>query len=298
MRSRVAALLIVCLVSAGLTLAGDEKKASKPKPINLDKLNTARDEDDPHVSSSGLFLYYSQKNKGKVDIMVTRRPSINAAWPPGKVIEDYISTAVDDRSTFLTKDGIYPQYLFFATKKDKEIDNFDIYVAVKQGATRGFSAPTPVNTVCTADDELYPWLSADGKQLYFSRKTKEGWRVLVASRASATGAAGFGAPKLLAELEPGFHHATLTPDGKTMYLQGPLANNRWGLFRSAWSGTAWNKPEPLDDLNNEEAPSGDRSPCLSRDGSMLYFTSDRLGGKGGLDIWRVPTGQLGKRVAP
>ena len=31
----------------------------------------------------------------------------------------------------------------------------------------------------------------------------------------------------------------------------------------------------------------DNSPCLSPDGSMLYFTSDRPGGVGGYDLWQV-----------
>jgi hypothetical protein len=36
------------------------------------------------------------------------------------------------------------------------------------------------------------------------------------------------------------------------------------------------------------------SPCLSRDGTMLYFASDRPGGKGGLDIWMIETAKLPK----
>jgi hypothetical protein len=44
-----------------------------------------------------------------------------------------------------------------------------------------------------------------------------------------------------------------------------------------------------------DRPSGDRSPCLSRDGAMLYFASDRPGGKGGLDLWVIPTAPLRKQ---
>jgi Tol biopolymer transport system component len=36
------------------------------------------------------------------------------------------------------------------------------------------------------------------------------------------------------------------------------------------------------------------TPCLSPDGSKLYFSSDRPGGKGGLDLWMIPTAQLAK----
>src|SRR5262249_21715639 len=92
----------------------------------------------------------------------------------------------------------------------------------------------------------------------------------------------------------GFHHATVSANGLTMYLQGPLEKGRWGLFRStrAKVGAEWSKPEPLTALNSPEAPRGDLSPCLSADGSRLYFASDGPGGKGGLDLGMVPTAQL------
>src|SRR5262249_8990184 len=105
---------------------------------------------------------------------------------------------------------------------------------------------------------------------------------------------GFGKPRVL-DLPPGFHHPTLTPDGKTLYLQGPLENGRWGLFRTTATFKGGSKPEPLDGLNSAAAPKGDLSPSLSRDGSLLYFASDRRGGKGGLDLWVVTTARLNKK---
>src|SRR5262249_47705649 len=120
-----------------------------------------------------------------------------------------------------------------------------------------------------------------------------GWRVFIASRPEGKGA--FGEPKVIEELPAGFHHATVTSDGRVMFLQGPLANNRWGLFRSkrsrkpgaSWS--AWSAPEELTILNSpaEDAAMGDMSPCLTRDDRRLYFSSDRKGGKGGRDLWVI-----------
>src|SRR5439155_6083091 len=92
--------------------------------------------------------------------------------------------------------------------------------------------------VNTAQDEAYPWITGDGKALYFSRKTKEGWKVFVTRRANATGPQGWGEAKDVG-LPADHHHATLTPDGKTMYLQGPLGKGRWGLFVSTHDGKAW-----------------------------------------------------------
>jgi hypothetical protein len=285
--------VVVMVVVLGL--AHGVRAADPPrliKALNLGAINTAANEDDPFLASNGTALYYASDAAGKYDIMVAKRRTATAPWGKGAMLEDYVKTEVDDRSCSLTKEGTYPQYLYFGTRKDKEQKNFDIYVAVKQGANKVFTEPTPVNSVDSDADELYPWLTADGKQLYFSRKTKEGWRVYVSRRSAATGGQGFDEPQLLEDLPPDFHHVTLTRDGKTMYLQGPLGKDRVGLFVASKTAKGWTRPEPLSMLNHPDAPTGDFSPALNYDNSFLYFASDRPEGKGGLDIWAVPTVQL------
>jgi hypothetical protein len=177
--------------------------------------------------------------------------------------------------------------------KNKELKNYDIYVSARTGPQKPFMEAAPLNTVDTEADERDPWLTSDGRVLYFSRKTKEGWRVFSVTRKQVTGGQGFGEAKMIDALPPDFHHATVTPDGKTMYLQGPLDKGRTGLFVSTWTKDSWGKPAALELLNNPDGPIGDRSPSLSRDGSLLYFASDRPGGKGGLDLYVIPTAQLG-----
>jgi hypothetical protein len=284
-------LLSWCLLASSAAAAETPKAI---KPVNL-TLNTDADEDEPFLSSSGLTLYYTAAQPGntKLDILVSQRRALSQSWPRGKVLEGYVQTPADDRGVFVTRDGRYPQYLYYATRKDKEANNFDIYVAVRQDREAVFSSPTPVNQVDTDADEMHPWLSADGRSLYFSRKTSEGWRVFVARRSQATGAGGFGELRAILDLPADYCHATLSPDGKTLYLQGPVDEGRLGLFRSSFTGKSWGKPEPLDLLNSSEGRRGSCSPCLSQDGRMLYFASDRPGGKGGLDLWVVPTAQLG-----
>jgi hypothetical protein len=263
------------------------------KPINL-AVNTALDEDEPHVADAGLTLYWTSNKEGKEDIWFARRRTAGASWPAkGQVIEDYVSTKGDDRGVFATG-GRYPHYLYFSTRKDEKSKNHDLYVAVRHDAGKAWSAPTPVMNVNTPADELHPWLSGDGKSLYFSRKVKGGWGVFVVKRDSAAGPQGWGEPEQV-DLPANFHHATLTPDGKTMYLQGPLGKGRWGLFASQRDGAkGWSEPRPVEGLNHPEGKTGDRSPSLTRDGKLLYFASDRPGGKGGLDLWGISTAGLKK----
>jgi hypothetical protein len=261
------------------------------KPVNL-AVNTKADEDEPFLASKGLTLYYACNAKGKWDIMFAHRPAPQKSWPAGDVLQDYIATEADDRGVCMTAEDRYPQYLYFASKQDKANDNFDLYVAIKRDSRKAFTEPRAVVGVNTPADEMHPWLTADGTQLYFSRRTKDGWRVFVAPRRNTAGPQGFGEPALVKEVPPGFHHATQSPDGRTMYLQGPVGKERWGLFVMHKTGGVWDRPVPLEQLNHPDGPTGDRSPSLSRDGAMLYFSSDRPGGKGGLDLYVVRTAEL------
>jgi hypothetical protein len=266
---------------------------SKPvRPTNLD-LNTKADEDEPHVAGNRLF--YSSNIDGKFTICLSTRPSPLGVWGKGKPVEG-VGTEAHDRGAFLVsqKDGY--QYLFFATLHDKESKNFDIYVSQRTDVKKPFAAMTPVIAVDTEADEMHPWLTTDGKQMYFSRKKGDHWRVFVASRPDGLGPQFNGDPEEIKELPDDFHHATVSSDGHTMYLQGPVGRGRWGLFRSVLTDKKWSAPEELTMLNNSEGPTGDRSPCLSRDplSMTLYFASDRPGGKGGLDLYSVPVSSLKK----
>jgi Tol biopolymer transport system component len=283
--------LLSCLLALAFVLPALADDKLKPTSMAV---NTEADEDEPHVGDAGLTLYFGVTMKGKEVVKVARRRMAGAAWGKASLIDDYVGNKGDIRGVFAGS-GRYPQYLFFAVK-DRQSKNYDLFVAVKQDAGKAWTAPAPVGSglnVNTAEDEAHPWLSADGKSLYFSRKTEDGWKVFVSTRSKSSGPQGWQEAKD-AGLPAGYHHATLTPDGKKMYLQGPLEKGRWGLFVSTMAGKGWGKPEPLESLNGE-GKTGDRSPSLSRDGKFLYFASDRPGGKGGLDLYLIETAKLAKK---
>jgi hypothetical protein len=298
-------LPLALLAVAALALPGRAADDVKPlKPLNLPLgVNSKDDEDEPHVSSNGLHLYYWSKVKTKDGmkeaIILSTRRSTSAKWGDGKVFEDFFAFESNVRGVYVTAEGVYPQILYFGVfavdKEEKDKGNWDISFAVRDLAGKGFGPTRPLVTVDSPVDEAHPWLTPGARELYFSRKTGDGWRVFVARRTNTEKIPTFDDPQLIKELPPNFHHATLTPDGKTMYLQGPLDKDRWGLFVSTKTDKGWSKPEELDLLNDPKGKTGDRSPNLSRDGALLYFASDRPGGQGGLDIWVIPARELVKK---
>ncbi|MCC6421633.1 MAG: PD40 domain-containing protein [Gemmataceae bacterium] len=275
-----AAVALLVLAVAPLVRASG---ADGIRPTNLESVNTDADEDDPCLTPDGSTLYYASNRGGTFDILLARRTA--RGWSAGRPLAVLNTKDADERSPFVARDlKFYYATNVIPDEKFKDLKNFDLKVKT------GMRAPLILPGISESDDELYPWVTAGGKEFYFSRKTKDGWLLFVA-RGPALGAVGDAKP---AGLPPDFHHATVSTDGKTMYLQGPLEKGRWGLFRSVRgrAGAAWSKPKPLTTLNHADGPRGDRSPCLSADGTRLYFASDRPGGKGGLDLWVVPTAAL------
>jgi hypothetical protein len=290
--------IVVLLVALGLADPSVRAGAADLiRPVNLAAVNTEADEDEPFLSTSGqsMTFWFSRKTNNKFDILMIQRANGLAPWSKPKMLTEFVRTQVDDRGAATFPADRFPQFLYYATRKDKDTDNFDIYVAVKDDAKAAFVAPAPINRVDTAADEMHPWLTPNGKELWFSRKTKDGWRVFVAKRDDTKGGQGFDEPLPIDDLPPNYCHATLTPDGRTMYLQGPLeaGKQRLGLFvtfKNAKGG--WDRPRELTMLNHPQGERGSCSPALSSRGDTLYFASDRLDSKGGLDIWSVSTALL------
>lgn len=287
-------LVIVIVLSLAPAVAiSDPPRPMSMTPTPLKALNSAGGETDPSTTPSDVTLYYTVKVRDRYEVRASHRRSRTHPWRVGVPVPDLQGKA-DYRSAFLTNDSRYPQYLYYATDVDVMQDgargsNYDIYFLIKQGRNADWTTPTPIHTLDSAADELYPWLSIDGRRLYFSRKDKDGWHVYMATRETAH--ANFGEPVRLA-FPAGFQHATLSPDGKVMYLQGPLAKGRWGLFRSRKVQGKWTAPRPLEALNDPTAATGDHAPCLSRNGRMLYFASDRGAGQGVLHLWSIATALL------
>jgi len=79
----------------------------------------------------------------------------------------------------------------------------------------------------------------------------------------------------------------MMPDGKTMFFTGwSLKGDKKAtvIYTAKKDGGEWTQPVLLGESINA-AGSNNQQPHVSADGKHLYFSSNRVGGKGGYDIW-------------
>ncbi len=94
-----------------------------------------------------------------------------------------------------------------------------------------------------------------------------------------------------------FHDAaaSISPDGKTLFLY--YEQGAGDLYVSTHDGENWSVAKALN--KNINTTYWETSGCISADGNKLYFTSNRPGGSGELDIYisqRDANGEWGKAV--
>lgn len=93
-----------------------------------------------------------------------------------------------------------------------------------------------------------------------------------------------------------FHEgsASISPEGNILFYTSadPLNHNNTQVYRAKKQNGIWMAPQPLGpDVNAPGFKS--MNPYITRDGKKLYFSSNRPGGEGGMDIWVVDINDQG-----
>lgn len=171
-------------------------------------------------------------------------------------------------------------------------------------ARQAMQKPVPFHPVSvgehinTENDEYFPTLTADEEKLFFTRLVRKGnfaQEDILFSQRQPDGT--WGKPVSVGThinkpTNEGAH--SISADGRELYLT--LCEHQGGyggcdIYVAKRIGDQWGTPQNLGPVIN--TPNKETQPCISADGTTLYFVSSRPGGLGKLDIWmsrRKPDG--------
>lgn len=132
-------------------------------PINInDKYHDAVAD----VSSDGKTLYlYRDNAKTKGDIYVSKFEEATKMWGAPKKLNANINTKFKETAVCISDDG---KTLYFASDKPGGKGGLDLYMSQMEGSDWG--PAKPIDELNTAFDDDAPFLSFDGKAMYFSSK--------------------------------------------------------------------------------------------------------------------------------
>lgn len=178
--------------------------------------------------------------------------------------------------------------------KDEITDLFEVSLRDSLHFSAPRSLPGQVNT---AYNEGPLTLSANGNTLYFSgnareRRSSHEQARLQVYRAGLNG--GKWEKPVRAEFcDDGWSsfHPTLSPDNQLLVFASDRPGGYGGadLYSTRWVNGKWDQPVNLGPLVNTAG--NELFPFLSADG-QLYFSSNKAGGAGGLDLYRIPMNAL------
>ena len=294
---------LILLVSLVLFLAGAQsthaqKYSAWSTPANLGAaINSAFSDQGPAISKDGLSLYFSSNRPGGFggfDMYVSQRMSVDEPWDSPLQLGPTVNTAFDEGNPAFSRDG---HFLFFQSRRPGGIGGIDLWVAYREHTHDDFDWQPPVNLGAgvnsIADDNAPSYLENEElgiAQLYFASSRAGGLGGLDIYLSNQMPDRSFGPASLVSDLStpsadsrPSIRH-----DGLEIIFQ----SNRPGALSAAfdlWVATrasaldGWSIPVTLGTTIN--TTSIENNVNLSSDGRTLFFSSDRPGGFGDLDLY-------------
>lgn len=235
----------------------------------------------PSLSADGLTLWFGVLVQGGPEqVGYSTRATPSDPFGLGTLVGAPVSSNGWDGNPQLSFDQ---RSLYFYSMRSNV--SIDLFRATRATASDNFDQVTELTTLNSSGIEQLPWISVDERTIYFVSDRAGTRDIYMATRGQVSDA--FSAPQPVAELNGDSDDAklTLAPDG----LVAIFASDRSGgvgaldLYRAARATTSepFETPTLIGELSTAQ---GDYDPEFTRDGSWLYFASDRGGSSA---IWRT-----------
>jgi hypothetical protein len=119
-------------------------------------------------------IMFSTRNSGD-DLFEIRRASSTDVWSPPVVIVE-LTTSSRDRSPSVSADGLT---IWFISDRPGGVGLNDLYEATRPDLDSPFGEPVNLAELNTPDSEDDPWVSPDGRTIFWARKSTAGDSELV-----------------------------------------------------------------------------------------------------------------------
>jgi hypothetical protein len=278
-------------------------------PVNLGPaINSKYVDERPAISRDNLSLYFDSDRPGGVggtDIWVSQRTSVNDPWGTPQNLGPVINSAKNETTPALSPNG---HWLFFGSDRPGGCGSIDIWASHRKDRDDDFTWEPPVNLGCTlnsAYDDDFPTLFVDNEEdvtiLYFASNRSGNYHIYTSTMNEEDGT--FGPGVLVPEINcfeivcTRDSRTTIRRDGLEIIFGSWMRPGGFGK-QDLWVSTRketedpWSIPVNLGPVVNTKDNEG--GPALSRDGTTLYFHSDRPGGVGGLDLYVTKRAKLRK----
>ena len=296
-----------------LAQCGNAKiQMASPKDYKIDNLgnliNSKYDEQTPAISADGKKLVFNSRRPettsspldvegdGKFfqDIYISNWDTINKKWVDAETVPGNVNTDAHDACTGISPDG-KQIFIYKNDVNDNQSRGGDIFVTkvVNNKWKTPEAMGKPINTSYWEGGAC---ITADGKTLYFTSERSGGqghsdiWKVERLNKHE------WGKPVNLGDVVNSPYDEVgvfIAPDGKSLFFcsNGKNSMGSYDIFRSTLENGHWQKPVNLGYPINTVAKDGPF--VVSADGQIGYFASDRTGGLGESDIYKVDLSNMG-----
>ena len=250
-------------------------------PGSSHALNTPAVDGCASLSPDGLTLLFTSNRSGKFKLYTATRSSNSEGFGPPNLMPAPVNDSHNDSCPTLTSG----KTLYFSSDRDDPAN--DIYVT-KLGPD-GWSEPenlgSNINTPGMLDESPAFYEDDQGREvMLFSSRRLDGSQGKIYQSVN-------GGPKSLVGGGPNSsasdNRPSVTRDGLTIFFD----STRYGTLGGPdlYYATRSNTSEPFGSaihLQNLSSPAFDARPFISKDGSMLTYSSARIGSKSAApDIW-------------